>query len=138
MKIFRREHESKWITSFYMKAKDAGTLPKFKPGQYITIRIPTPDGSTTMRNYSLSGSPDWDFYRISVKREVPRHADTPEGYTSSYLHTQVAVGDTVEIGPPCGDFFLQEHKQDTPVLLLSGGVGITPLLSMFHLSLIHI
>ncbi len=132
MEIFRREHESKWITSFYLKPKDAGTLPKFKPGQYITVRIPTPDGSTTMRNYSLSGSPDWDFYRISVKREVPRNSDTPEGYASSYLHTQLALGDSIELGPPCGDFFLQEHQQSTPILLLSGGVGITPLLSMFH------
>lgn len=132
MEVFRREHESTWITSFYMRPKNGGSLPKFKPGQYITVRIPTPDGSTTMRNYSLSGSPDWDFYRISVKREVPRHADTPEGYVSSYLHTKVAAGDTLELGPPCGDFVLREHSSTTPILLLSGGVGITPLLSMLH------
>lgn len=132
MIVFKREHESQWITSFYLKPVDGGKLPAFKPGQYITVRIPTADGSTTMRNYSLSGDVDWDYYRISVKREVPRHADTPEGYASSYLHTQIGVGDSVELGPPCGEFFLKEHNTDTPVLLLSGGVGITPLLAMLH------
>lgn len=132
MEVIRREHESKWITSFYLKPVDGKPLPTFKPGQYITVRIPTPDGSTTMRNYSLSGSPEWDHYRISVKREVPRHADTPEGYVSSYLHTKLAVGDSIEVRAPAGDFFLQDHPAETPVLFLSGGVGITPLLSMLH------
>ncbi len=132
MEVFKREHESKWITSFYLRPSDPCPVIPFKPGQYITVRIPTADGSTTMRNYSLSGSPNWDHYRISVKREVPRHADTPEGYVSSYLHTKVSVGDGIEIGPPCGDFFLGDHSPEAPVLLISGGVGLTPLLSMLH------
>lgn len=140
MEVFRREHESQWITSFYLRPLDEQTLPPFKAGQYTTVRIPAkPDNDssgnapvTTMRNYSLSGSPEWPHYRISVKREVPRHADTPEGYVSSYLHTSVGVGNVIEIGPPCGDFHLLEHSTDTPILLLSGGVGITPLLAMAH------
>jgi len=132
MEVFKREHESRWITSFYIRPCDSCPVIPFKSGQYLTVRVPTPEGSTTMRNYSLSGSPDWDHYRISVKREVPCHADTPEGYVSSYLHTKVSVGDVLEIGPPCGDFFLQDHSLETPILLLSGGVGLTPLLSMLH------
>lgn len=147
LEVFKREQESQWITSFYLRAKNGMPLPRFKSGQYITVRVPTnetkPEAAgcpftgaatkqTTMRNYSLSGSPEWDYYRISVKREIPRHADTPEGFVSSYLHTQIKVGDSLEIAPACGDFFLQEHGAETPILLLSGGVGITPLLSMLH------
>lgn len=132
MKVFKREHESTCITSFYLRPCDPCPVIPFKSGQYLTVRIPTADGSTTMRNYSLSGSPDWSHYRISVKREIPRHADTPEGYVSSYLHTKIAVGDVLEIGPPCGDFFLADTTPETPILLLSGGVGLTPLLSMLH------
>ncbi len=138
LEVVRREQESQWITSFYLKPTDGKPLPPFQPGQYLTVRVPTPfsntpgEPATTLRNYSLSGSPDWDCYRISVKREVPHHADTPEGYVSSHLHTKVSVGDSLEIGPPCGDFFLQEHDPETPILLLSGGVGITPLMSMLH------
>jgi len=130
--VFKREHESQWITSFYLRPVDGEAISKFQAGQYLTVRVPGQDGITTMRNYSLSGSPDWDYYRISVKREVPQHADTPEGYVSSYLHTKIGVGEELEIGPPCGEFFLGEHPVETPLLLLSGGVGITPLLSMLH------
>ena len=140
MEVFKREHESQWITSFYLRPVDPCPVIPFKAGQYLTVRVPTKIGAenesvepeTTMRNYSLSGSPAWGYYRISVKREVPRHADTPEGYVSSYLHTQVQVGDVLEIGPPCGDFYLNEHEKETPILLLSGGVGLTPLLAMLH------
>lgn len=132
MTIIDKKHESQLITSFYLKPKDGGILPKFKPGQYITVRIPTESSSTTMRNYSLSGSVEWDHYRISVKREVSAHGDTPEGYASSYLHTKTSVGDIIEVGPPCGDFYLQDHSEQAPILLLSGGVGITPLLAMLH------
>ncbi len=140
MEVFKREHESKWITSFYLRPCDGCPIIPFKSGQYLTVRVPTAenksadpaDALTTMRNYSLSGSPQWDHYRITVKREVPRHADTPEGYVSSYLHTKTSVGDILEIGPPCGDFFLYEHSPETPLLLLSGGVGLTPLLSILH------
>lgn len=140
MEVFRREKEGQWITSFYLRPVDPCPIIPFRAGQYLTVRVPTlflvdkkgDEAQTTMRNYSLSGSQDWDHYRISVKREIPHHADIPEGYVSSYLHTRIQVGDVLEIGPPCGDFVLQEHDEETPILLLSGGVGITPLLSMLH------
>src|SRR5690606_36398827 len=68
-KIAKKEKESANITSFYLKPADGGGVPAFKPGQYITVRVPSPCGHTTMRNYSLSDAPGYDYLRLSVKRE---------------------------------------------------------------------
>ena len=135
--VVRKQKESESITSFYLKAGEDKGLPTFQSGQYLTVRVPMPSSddptapATTMRNYSLSGSPSWDHYRISVKQEVGDEV-TPGGYVSNYLHQNIEVGAQLEIGPPCGDFYLGEHSEETPVLLLSAGVGITPMLSMLH------
>lgn len=130
-RIDRKEEESTIITSFYLVPADGGELPAYKPGQYITLRMPSPDGQTTMRNYSLSDKPGQGYFRISVKREVGARADTPEGYVSNLLHDEKKVGDLLQIGPPCGEFFLDtsEHHQ-RPLVLLAAGIGITPILSM--------
>lgn len=134
--VDRKEKESSIITSFYLKPKDGGTLPSFMAGQYITVRMPTKDGSTTMRNYSLSDKPGQDYFRISVKREVGAKADTPKGYVSNTLHDAINVGDTLEIGPPCGEFFLNTNdKHERPLVLLAAGVGITPILSILQTAL---
>lgn len=135
--LFRKEEESAVVSSFYLKPSDGGTVPAYLPGQYITVRIPTADGSTTMRNYSLSCHGCQHGLRISVKQEKAAHADQPDGYVSNYLHEQLALGDEVEVAPPCGDFVFDAdaaEKSGAPVLLLSGGIGITPLLSMLHAS----
>jgi nitric oxide dioxygenase len=117
--------------SFYLAAADGAPLPTFKPGQYITVRATTPQGSTTMRNYSLSDKPGQEWFRISVKREVPPEANTPGGYVSNRLHDEVESGDTIEIAPPCGDFFLDvTEKHDRPLVLLAAGVGITPIMGI--------
>lgn len=129
--VDKKEKESDIITSFYLKPVDGGTLPDYKAGQYITVRMPTPDGQTTMRNYSLSVKPDAGYFRISVKRETGPDANTPKGYVSNKLHDDVKTGDTIEVAPPCGEFFLDTNaKQDKPLVLLAGGIGITPILSM--------
>jgi nitric oxide dioxygenase len=131
LRIIRKEKESSNITSFYLVAGDGSPLPAFKPGQYITVRAATPDGSTTMRNYSLSDKPGQEWFRISVKREVPPEANTPAGYVSNMLHDAIEVGDTVEIAPPCGEFFLDiSEKHTRPLVLLAAGVGITPINSI--------
>lgn len=144
--VLKRVDESDAITSFYLKRADGQPLPTFKPGQYLTVRVPLLEENesasacpftgntqaTTMRNYSLSGSPEWDHYRISVKRESSRADGTPHGYASTFLHEQIQQGDSIEVAPPCGDFFLGVHSAETPVLFLSGGVGLTPVLSMLH------
>ncbi len=130
-KIDRKEQESTIITSFYLKPEDGGALPDYMPGQYITVRMPTKDGSTTMRNYSLSDMPGQDYFRISVKKEVGAKADTPNGYVSNLLHSEKEVGDTIELAPPCGEFFLNiKDRHERPLVLLAAGIGITPILSI--------
>lgn len=94
------------------------------PGQFLTIRLqPDPAAGPLLRSYSLSGLPDADSYRISVKREA-------QGAASSYLHTVLRLGDTLEAGAPRGTFVLRPG--DRPVVLLSAGVGATPVLAMLH------
>ena len=135
-RIDRKDQESQNITSFYLKPEDGGALPGFMPGQYITIRVPTADGSTTMRNYSLSNQPGRDYFRISVKREVAPSAGAPDGYVSNLLHDNMAEGDTLEIGPPCGEFFLNVNdRHERPLVLLAAGIGITPIMSILKATL---
>lgn len=130
-RVIRRERESSNITSFYLVAADGAPLPAFKAGQYITVRVTMPNGQTTMRNYSLSDKPGQEWFRISVKREVAPEAATPAGYVSNLLHDSVGIGDTIEIAPPCGEFFLDTSEKHTrPLLLLAAGVGITPIMSI--------
>jgi nitric oxide dioxygenase len=130
-RITRKEKESSNITSFYLASADGAPLPAFKPGQYITVRASTADGHTTMRNYSLSDKPGQDYFRISVKREVPPEASTPAGHVSNWLHDRIEVGNTIEIAPPCGEFFLDVTEKHTrPLVLLAAGVGITPVMSI--------
>ncbi len=137
-KIQKKERESANITSFYLAPADGRGVPTFKAGQYITVRVPSPCGHTTMRNYSLSDATRRDYLRISVKREEGPKADTPKGYVSNLLHDSYEVGATIEVGPPCGEFFLDTAaKHDRPLVLLAAGVGITPILSMLQTALIE-
>lgn len=136
LKVLRKEKESDIITSFYLAPANGSKLPAYKPGQYITVRMAAPDGGTTMRNYSLSDKPGHDYFRISVKREFGPKADTPKGYVSNKLHDHINVGDTLEIAPPCGEFFLDmEAKHGRPLVLLAAGVGITPIMSILQSAL---
>ena len=130
-RVVRKDPESDVITSFYLVPADGAGVPEFKPGQYITVRLPSPCGHTTMRNYSLSDKPGQLHYRISVKREQGPDAATPAGFVSNFLHEKIKVGSQLEVGPPCGEFFLDltEHHP-RPLVLISAGVGITPVLSM--------
>ena len=130
-RVVKKEKESDTITSFYLVPANGGGLPDFKPGQYITVRVATPCGHTTMRNYSLSDKPGQDYFRISVKREAGPKADTPKGFVSNHLHDHIETGSVIEVGPPCGEFFLDvEAKHDRPLVLLAAGIGITPILGI--------
>lgn len=132
--VHQVEVESDCITSFYLKPEDGRDLAPWQPGQYLTLRFPSADTGTTMRNYSLSNRPGEKRYRISVKRELGPVEKAMPGLISNHLHDHVRVGDTVEVGPPCGEFFLdleQAAGVERPLIFLSGGVGITPVLSMF-------
>lgn len=129
--VDRKEPESDVITSFYLKPADGQAIPAYLPGQYITVKIDETATPTSPRNYSLSDQPGQGHYRISVKKEGPLTADAPGGLISNYLHEQVEPGDTLQIGPPCGEFTLAADTPSTrPVVLLAGGIGVTPLLSM--------
>ncbi|MBR7834834.1 MOSC domain-containing protein [Actinospica durhamensis] len=118
------EPESAGIFSLTLASTEHEPLPAALPGQYLAIRLrPDPQGPPVVRNYSLSGRPGAATYRISVKQE-------PHGLASTYLHERVHVGDTLDVAAPRGTFLLEEA--DTPVLLLSAGVGATPVLAMLQ------
>ncbi len=91
-KVVKRVKESSLVTSFHLEPEDGGAIADYLPGQYLTVRVPTPDGQTTMRNYSLSDHSSKTHYRISVKHEQGRNGSVPAGYVSSYLHTLVEEG----------------------------------------------
>lgn len=132
-KVINKVQESTVITSFYLQPEDNKALWPAKAGQYLTLRIPMND-KPLLRTYSLSANvANTDSYRITVKRETAplTVADAPDGTGSCWLHDQVEVGSTLEVAAPRGTFVLDESSQ-RPVLLLSGGVGQTPLLSMLH------
>lgn len=121
--------ESDVITSFYLKPADGKKLPSYKPGQYITIRLNIPGEEYTLnRQYSLSQAETGEHYRISVKREDELN---PNGKVSVFLHNEMEIGDTVEVSAPAGDFYL-DTESTNPVTLISGGVGITPMMSMYE------
>lgn len=129
--VDRKVKESEVITSFYLKPEDDNEIASYQPGQYITVSVkPENQEFTHLRHYSLSSAPGHPYYRISVKREDAL-MDKPAGIVSNYLHTQVEEGDILEISAPAGDFTLDQSK-DTPVVLLSGGVGLTPMVSMLE------
>ena len=118
--IAEKEQESELVTSFYLKPLDGKEIMAFKPGQYITLHLNL-NGTTVMRNYSLSDTPNGQHYRISVKREEG-------GVVSNHLHKHLAVGDTVQLSPPCGEFVLDDSKD--PLVLITAGVGLTPAIAM--------
>ncbi|SDP58631.1 nitric oxide dioxygenase [Rhodoferax sp. OV413] len=124
-RVARKEVESSEITSFYLQPQDGGALIDFQPGQYIGLRLVV-NGNEIRRNYSLSAAPNGVDYRISVKREAG-------GVASNYLHDQVQPGDVLDLFPPAGDFVLA--ASDKPLVLISGGVGITPTLAMLDAAL---
>lgn len=124
--VTKKVKESDVITSLYLKRKGGAPVPEFIPGQYVALTIEIP-GSAHLhtRNYSMSDCNDNDYLRISVKKE----ALNPEGIVSNYLHSNVSEGDSLSIGMPSGEFVLNDS--DKPVVLIAGGVGVTPLISMY-------
>lgn len=131
-RVLERRVESAVITSFVLEPADGQPIPVYRPGQYLVFRFQV-DGQPVLRNYSVSGDPDQPGrLRISVKHEkAPAGQSVPDGQGSSFLHTRVQVGDTLSAAGPMGEFVLDEDS-DRPVVLLSGGVGLTPMLAMLH------
>ncbi len=126
LKVVASTQESEDVRSFTLAAEDGSRLPDALPGQYIVVKLPRqPNTPALMRNYSLSGPSGTGRYRIGVKRE-------PKGLASNYLHAHIRAGDILEASAPRGTFTLAAGNG--PVVLLSAGVGITPVLAMLHAS----
>lgn len=118
------DRESDTVASIHFADPAGERVPAALPGQYLTLRLNAePGGNPILRNYSLSGPPGADEYRISVKRE-------PHGVASEYLYTRLRAGDLVDVAAPRGAFTLRPGH--SPVLLISAGVGATPVLAMLH------
>lgn len=126
-KVINKVQESEVITSFYLAPTDGSSLPAYEAGQYITIRLSIPGENFLFnRQYSLSSASNKEYFRISVKKEVT--TENPDGKVSNYLHSDINVNDTLEVTVPAGDFTLL--KKEGPITFISGGVGITPFMSM--------
>ncbi|MFQ6023957.1 MAG: MOSC domain-containing protein [Acidiferrobacterales bacterium] len=133
--VDRKVPESETITSFYLKPQDGEALPAYLPGQFLTFRLSIPEHPKPVtRTYSLSDSPNHpDYYRVSIKR-LPAPADQPSlppGLSSNYFHDHVQAGTRLCVMAPRGKFYL-DPDDDAPVVLLSGGVGLTPMISMLN------
>jgi MOSC domain-containing protein YiiM len=124
MRVAEIHRESASVVSVRLVPLNGEAIVPAPPGQFLTVRLrPDPTAAPLFRTYSLSGDPDGESYRISVKRE-------PRGAASEYLHTGVRVGDVIEAGAPRGSFALRPGHR--PVVLISAGVGATAVLAMLH------
>jgi len=138
-RIARKVRESAEITSFHLQPADGKRLPSYKPGQYVSIKTQVPRlGYMQPRQYSLSDKPSPDYYRISVKKEAGMPTNQSEavahpGYISNVLHDEKKEGDILSVSHPAGEFFLDpEVDKDVPVVLISAGVGLTPMVSILN------
>jgi ferredoxin-NADP reductase/MOSC domain-containing protein YiiM/ferredoxin len=124
LRVSQKLHESSNVTSLVLEPADGEPLKAALAGQYIVLRLrPRPDENALLRSYSLSGEPSEDRYRISVKRE-------PQGAAGAYIDTRVRAGDILDVSAPRGSFTLRQG--DGPVVLVSAGIGATPVLAMLH------
>lgn len=142
-RVARREFEDPANTqcSFYLEPVDGAPLPPFKPGQFLTFTLQVADAGagaqggqrSITRCYSLSDRPDPANYRITIKR-LPAPADRPDlppGASSSHFHDRIHAGDVVQVKAPSGHFFL-DPDPNVPAVLIAGGIGITPMMSMLR------
>ena len=125
-KVVSKTPESDLVTSFVFAPVDGGAVIDYLPGQYLGVKLhPKGNQYEEIRQYSLSTAPNGETYRISVKREG---SGDLSGVMSNYLHDHLNVGDEIELMPPAGDFNFQDKQK--PVVLISGGVGLTPMQAM--------
>ncbi|NUH39592.1 hemin transporter [Streptomyces samsunensis] len=127
--VVERREETPDVVSFLLRPADDGPLPRARAGQYVSVRALMPDGIHQTRQYSLSNAPGDRLRRITVKR-VASVADAPEGEVSNQLHRTVGVGDELTLSAPFGDVVLDDA--DTPLVLVSAGIGCTPMVGMLE------
>jgi ferredoxin-NADP reductase len=134
--VSKKESESldEQISSFYLQAHDEKPIPSFDPGQFLTFELKIPgDSNLVKRCYSLSDAPRDGVYRVSIKKvPAPRdNPDVPAGVSSNFFHDAVSEGDILDVRAPSGKFFL-DMASDRPIVLIGGGVGLTPVMSMLN------
>lgn len=122
-RIAEIREESDTIKSFVLRPEDGQPVLRHKPGQYLSFAFDGPETGPARRNYSISCAPNDDHYRITVKRE-------PGGVISGWLHDRAQMGDILKVSAPAGEFFLTPSQSE--VVLLSAGVGLTPMVSMLE------
>ncbi|QCB45846.1 2Fe-2S iron-sulfur cluster-binding protein [Hydrogenophaga sp. PAMC20947] len=133
LKVIDKVRESSTITSFHLEPAEPGGWRAFEAGQFLVFKFPADnERGHVLRTYSVSCAPGHPGrYRISVKRETAPMPGLPDGLGSCYLHDRVQVGDVLMADGPRGDFYL-DRLSARPVVLLSGGVGLTPMVAMLH------
>lgn len=131
--VAKKARECEDVCAFYLKPHDGKALPPFKPGQYLTFQLDIPGRDKPLvRCYSISDSPHHaDYYRVTIKKEKapPDNPDLPPGAASSFFCDTVREGDILNVRAPTGQFFL-DMTRNNPIVLIAGGVGVTPMLSM--------
>ena len=129
--VEKKKNEGGGIASFVLKPEDKMPIPDFKPGQFLTFSLNVQsEAKPVVRCYSLSDSPNGEHYRVSIKKAVaPKGTDFPNGISSCHFHDHVTQGDVLSVKAPNGDFYIDVNAKGA-VVLIAGGVGITPVLSM--------
>ena len=130
MKVTEMQVQTELVTSFKLQPLEGKPLWDFKPGQYVTVAVDLPEGQRQLRQYSLSDAPGQKWLRISVKRE-PEGDETPAGRVSNWLHDNLQEGSILPVSPPFGDFS-PDTEGSAPIVLLSAGIGITPMISALN------
>ena len=130
LRVMETRRESDDVVSYYLQTPDGHSPGLFRPGQYVSVAVTFPGGLRQLRQYSLSDAVGRNWWRITVKGEAGAGA-TPAGQVSNWLHAHVKAGDTLQVGLPYGDF-TPALDGDHPLVLLSAGVGITPMVSVLN------
>ncbi len=133
-RVSKKIPEAEDICSFYLEPHDRRPLPPFEPGQFLNFQLDIPDRSKpALPCYSLSDCARPDYYRVTIKRQgpPPSSPEAPPGVSSCHFHDRVEEGNIIDVKAPKGQFFLDTVRH-TPVVLIGGGIGITPVLSMLN------
>ncbi|MQY32938.1 Flavohemoprotein [Streptomyces sp. RB17] len=125
--VVERIHETADVVTFRLRPADGGPVRDFRAGQYVSVQVGLADGARQIRQYSLSGAPGETLRQFSVKRV--EGDDAPDGEVSNHLHARVRVGDVLDLSEPYGDLVL-DAGAETPLLLASAGIGVTPMIAM--------